>query len=51
MNLRARLVIRHFEDSRFPIFYVTTQCNARCRTYFFARDLDRYSGSDESGGP
>lgn len=44
MNLRRWPLLRRFGDLRFLIFYVTSQCNARCRTCFFWRDLNTGQG-------
>ena len=44
MNLRQLPLIRRFRDLRFLIFYVTTQCNARCQTCFYWKDLNTGHG-------
>jgi len=44
MNLRRWPLLRRYNDLRFLIFYVTSQCNARCRTCFFWKDLNTGRG-------
>jgi len=40
MNLRRWPLLRQFYDLRFLIFYVTSQCNGRCRSCFFWQGLN-----------